>query len=98
MAKSGMEFSGHGNEVREQSPHSIEGLVASGFIDESGQLTERVRRAMPRRGVEVIMPVHMQKCATNPYLPERIQKPYRVVADEALFGGMSYCSRLGSAS
>ena len=82
-----MEFSEHGSEIKAQSPHSIEGLVASGFIDENGQLTERTRRAMPRRGVEVIMPVHMQKCATNPYLPERIQKPYRVVADEALFGG-----------
>ena len=82
-----MEFSGHGNDVKERSPRSIEGLVASGFIDKSGQLTERTRRVLPRRGVEVIMPVHVQKCATNPYLPERIQKPYRVVADEALFGG-----------
>lgn len=87
MAKSGMEFSGYGSEIKEQPPHPIEGLVTSGFIDKSGQLTERTRRVLPRRGVEVIMPVHVQKCTTNPYLPERIQKPYRVVADEALFGG-----------
>ena len=63
MAKSGMEFSGYGSEIKEQPPHSIEGLVTSGFIDESGQLTERARRAMPRGGVKVLAPVQTQKGA-----------------------------------
>ena len=39
MAKSGMDFFRHGNEMKERSLRSIEGLVESGFIDESGQLT-----------------------------------------------------------
>ena len=54
MAKSGMDFSEHGNEVKEWSPRSIEELVESGFIDESGQLTEQTRRAIPRGGVEIL--------------------------------------------
>lgn len=86
-----MEFSGHGSEVRERSPSSIEGLVESGFIDESGQLTERTRRAIPRGGVKVLAPVQTQKGGEptnlNLDLLNKIQKPYRVVADGVLLGG-----------
>ena len=88
-----MEFSSHGNEVEERSLNlsSIEGLVASGFIDEGGQLTERTRRAMPRGGVEVLAPVQTQKgeepTNLNLDLLNKIQKPYRIVADGVLLGG-----------
>ena len=89
MAKSGMEFSGHGNEVREQSPHSIEGLVASGFIDESGQLTERVRRAMPRRGVEILTPIKVLEDGelVDPKLSREVQDSCFVIADGVIVGG-----------
>jgi len=93
MVQSNIEFSSHGNEIKERSlnPNSIEELVAGGFIDESGQLTERTRRAMPRGGVKVLAPVQTQKGAepTNLSLDllNKIQKPYRVVADGVLLGG-----------
>ena len=93
MAKSGMEFFGHGSEIKERSlnPNSIEGLIESGFIDESGQLTERTRRAMPRGGVKVLAPVRTQNDGEptnlNLDLLNKIQKPYRVVADGVLLGG-----------
>lgn len=91
MAKNGMEFSGHGSEVRERSSSSIGELVASGFIDESGQLTERTRRAIPRGGVEIVTPVQIQKCEeptqVDPYLSREMQEPYRVVAGGTLLGG-----------
>lgn len=65
--------------------------MASGFIDESGQLTERTRRAIPRGGVKVLAPVQTQKGEepTNLDLDllNKIQKPYRVVADGVLLGG-----------
>ncbi|QJU09459.1 hypothetical protein FBF27_03530 [Candidatus Saccharibacteria bacterium oral taxon 488] len=93
MVQSNIEFSSYGNEVKERSlnPNSIEELVASGFIDESGQLTERTRRAIPRGGVKVLAPVQTQKGEepTNLDLDllNKIQKPYRVVADGVLLGG-----------
>ena len=93
VVQSNIEFSSYGNEVKERSlnPNSIEELVASGFIDESGQLTERTRRAIPRGGVKVLAPVQTQKGEepTNLDLDllNKIQKPYRVVADGVLLGG-----------
>lgn len=91
MAKNSMEFSGHGSEIEERSTHSIEGLVTSGFIDESGQLTERTRRAIPRGGVEVLTPVRIQRSGESTYLDlnhsKEMQEPYRVVADRVLLGG-----------
>lgn len=93
VVQSNIEFSSYGNEVKERSlnPNSIEELVASSFIDESGQLTERTRRAIPRGGVKVLAPVQTQKGEepTNLDLDllNKIQKPYRVVADGVLLGG-----------
>lgn len=93
VVQGNIEFSSYGNEVKERSlnPNSIEELVASGFIDESGQLTERTRRAIPRGGVKVLAPVQTQKGEepTNLDLDllNKIQKPYRVVADGVLLGG-----------
>lgn len=82
-----MEFPGRGNEIKKQPPHSIEGLVTSGFIDESGQLTERTRRAIPRGGVEIVTPVQIQEHTIGSHPLENIQQPCRVVADKALFLG-----------
>lgn len=91
MVKSSMEFAGRGSEIKAQSPYSIEGLVESGFIDESGQLTERTRRAIPRGGVEVLTPVRIQRSGESTYLDlnhsKEMQEPYRVVADRVLLGG-----------
>ena len=84
-----MEFSGHGNDVKERSPRSIEGLVESGFIDESGQLTERTRRAIPRGGVEILTPIKVLGCGEliNPKLSREVQEPCFVIADGVIVGG-----------
>ena len=89
MAKSGMEFSGRGSEIKAQSPHSIEGLVESGFIDESGQLTERTRRAIPRGGVEIVTPIKVLGCGEliDPKLSREVQEPCFVIADGVIVGG-----------
>ena len=84
-----MEFSGHGNDVKERSPRSIEGLVTSGFIDESGQLTERTRRAIPRGGVEILTPIKVLGCGEliDPKLSREVQEPCFVIADGVIVGG-----------
>ena len=89
MAKSGMEFFGRGSEIKAQSPRSIEGLVASGFIDESGQLTERTRRAIPRGGVEILTPIKVLGCGEliDPKLSREVQEPCFVIADGVIVGG-----------
>ena len=90
MAKSGMEFSGRGSEIKAQSPHSIEGLVESGFIDESRQLTERTRRAIPRGGVEIVTPIKVLGCGEliDPKLSREVQEPCFVIADGVIVGGV----------
>ena len=84
-----MEFPGRGNEIKKQSPHSIEGLVTSGFIDESGQLTERTRRAIPRGGVEILTPIKVLGCGEliDPKLSREVQEPCFVIADGVIVGG-----------
>ena len=90
MAKSGIEFSGHGSEIEAQSLHPIEGLVASGFIDESGQLTERTRRAMPRGGVEILTPIKVLEDGelVDPKLSREVQDSCFVIADGVIVGGV----------
>lgn len=89
MAKSGMDFSEHGNEVKEWSPRSIEELVESGFIDESGQLTERTRRAIPRGGVEILTPIKVLEHGelVDPKLSREVQDSCFVIADGVIVGG-----------
>lgn len=89
MAKSGIEFSGRGSEVRERSPSSIEGLVESGLIDESGQLTERTRRAIPRGGVEILTPIKVLEDGelVDPKLSREVQDSCFVIADGVIVGG-----------
>ena len=89
MAKSGMDFSEHGNEVKEWSPRSIEELVESGFIDESGQLTEQTRRAIPRGGVEILTPIKVLGCGEliDPKLSREVQDSCFVIADGVIVGG-----------
>lgn len=84
-----MEFPGRGNEIKKQSPRSIEGLVASGFIDESGQLTERTRRAIPRGGVEIVTPIKVLGCGEliDPKLSREVQDSCFVIADGVIVGG-----------
>lgn len=78
-----MEFSEYGNEAEERLPNSIEELVASGFIDESGQLTERTRRAIPRGGVEILTPIKVLGCGEliDPKLSREVQDSCFVIAD-----------------
>lgn len=89
MAKSGMESFGRGSEVRERSPSSIEGLVESGFIDESGQLTKRTRRAIPRGGVEILTPIKVLEDGelVDPKLSREVQDSCFVIADGVIVGG-----------
>lgn len=89
MAKNGMESFGRGSEIKAQSPHSIEGLVESGFIDESGQLTERTRRVLPRRGIEILTPIKVLGCGEliDPKLSREVQEPCFVIADGVIVGG-----------
>ncbi len=84
-----MEFPGRGNEIKKQSPHSIEGLVESGFIDESGQLTERTRRAIPRGGVEILTPIKVLEDGelVDPKLSREVQDSCFVIADGVIVGG-----------
>lgn len=89
VAKSSMEFPGRGKEIKKQSPHSIEGLVESGFIDESGQLTERTRRAIPRGGVEILTPIKVLEDGelVDPKLSREVQDSCFVIADGVIVGG-----------
>lgn len=84
-----MDFFGHGNEMKERSPRSIEGLVESGFIDESGQLTERTRRAIPRGGVEILTPIKVLEDGelVDPKLSREVQDSCFVIADGVIVGG-----------
>jgi len=89
MAKSGMDFFRHGNEMKERSLRSIEGLVESGFIDESGQLTKRTRRAIPRGGVEILTPIKVLEDGelVDPKLSREVQDSCFVIADGVIVGG-----------
>ncbi len=89
MAKSGMDFFGHGNEMKERSPRSVKGLVESGFIDESGQLTARTRRAIPRGGVEILTPIKVLEDGelVDPKLSREVQDSCFVIADGVIVGG-----------
>ncbi len=90
MTKSGMEFSGRRSEIKAQSPYSIEGLVESGFIDESGQLTARTRRAIPRGGVEILTPIKVLEDGelVDPKLSREVQDSCFVIADGVIVGGV----------
>ena len=90
MAKSSMEFAGRGSEIKAQSPYSIEGLVESGFIDESGQLTARTRRAIPRGGVEILTPIKVLEDGelVDPKLSREVQDSCFVIADGVIVGGV----------
>ena len=85
-----MEFPGRGNEIKKQSPHSIEGLVEGGLIDESGQLTERTRRAIPRGGVEILTPIKVLEDGelVDPKLSREVQDSCFVIADGVIVGGV----------
>lgn len=85
-----MDFFGHGNEMKERSPRSIKGLVESGFIDESGQLTERTRRAIPREGVEILTPIKVLEDGelVDPKLSREVQDSCFVIADGVIVGGV----------
>lgn len=85
-----MEFAGRGSKIEERSTHSIEGLVASGFIDESGQLTERTRRAIPRGGVEILTPIKVLEDGelVDPKLSREVQDSCFVIADGVIVGGV----------